>query len=43
MQVNYYISALVQYGLHKKLFEPCDQTYITNRILEVLRLDEFTP
>ena len=43
MQVNYYISALVQYGLSKKLFESCDQTYITNRILEVLHPDEFTP
>ena len=43
MQVNDYISALVQYGLCKKLFEPCDQACITNRILEVLHLDEFVP
>ena len=41
MQESFYISALIQYGLSKKLFEPCDQTYIANRILEVLQLDEF--
>ena len=41
MDVNYYISALIQYGLSKKLFEPCDKTYMANRILEVLQLDEF--
>lgn len=41
MEVNYYISALIQYGLCKKLFEPCDKTYIANRIIEVLRLDGF--
>ena len=43
MQVNCYISALVQYGLCKKLFEPCDKTYIANRILEVMQLDEYQP
>ena len=26
MQVNYYISALIQYGLCKKLFEACKDT-----------------
>ena len=41
MKVNAYISALIQYGLCKKLFEPCDKTYMANRILEVLQLDAF--
>ena len=41
MEVNAYISALIQYGLCKKLFEPCDKTYMVNRILEVLQLNEF--
>ena len=41
MGVNYYISALIQYGLGKKLFEPCDKTYIANGIIAVLQLDEF--
>ena len=43
MEINYYISALIQYGLCKKLFEPCDRTYIANRIIEILKLDEFQP
>ena len=41
MEVNTYISALIQYGLCKKLFEPCDKTYMVNRILEILQLNEF--
>ena len=41
MDVNTYISALIQYGLCKKLFEPCDKTYMANRILDVLQLNEF--
>lgn len=41
MGINYYISALIQYGLGKKLFEPCDKTYIANGIIAVLQLDEF--
>lgn len=43
MQSDYYISALIQYGLSKKLFEPCDKTYIANRIIEILKLDSFHP
>ena len=41
MEINGYISALIRYGLDRELFEPCDRTYIANRILEVLQLDEF--
>lgn len=41
MEVNYYISALIQYGLCKKLFDPCDKICIANRMIEVLQLDEF--
>lgn len=43
MHVNAYITALVQYGLNKELFEPCDQTFITNQLLSILRLDSYTP
>ena len=43
MQVNYYISALIQYGLCKKLFEPCDKADIANRLIEILQLNEFYP
>lgn len=43
MNVNVYIAALVQYGLSKDLFEPCDQIFVTNQILSILRLDSYEP
>ncbi len=41
MKVDAYISALVHYGLTRKLFEPCDKTYITNQLLQALQLDAY--
>lgn len=41
MDVNTYISALVQYGLSKGLFEPCDKVFITNQLLGILELNEY--
>ena len=43
MNVNSYICALIQYGLNKGLFEPCDKAFMINGLLEVLRLDSFEP
>ena len=43
MNVNSYISALIQYGLNKGLFEPCDKAFMINGLLEVLKLDSFEP
>ena len=43
MQVNSYVSALVQYGLSRHLFEPDDRVFITNQILDVLKLEHFEP
>ena len=43
MDVNTNISALVQYGLDKKLIEPCDKAFIINQLLSRLRLDSFEP
>ena len=43
MSVNTYLSALIKYGLDRELFLPCDQTYMTNALLAVLKLDEFEP
>lgn len=43
MNVNAYIAALLHYGLDRALFEPCDQVYMTNRLLEVLQLDSYVP
>lgn len=35
------ISKLVQYGIQNDLIQEADKIYVTNRILEVLQLDEF--
>ena len=43
MDVNANISALVQYGLNKKLIEPCDKAFIINQLLETQQLDSFEP
>ena len=43
MQINSYVSALVQYGLSKHLFEEDDKIVVTNRILDILKLDCFEP
>ena len=43
MDVNVYISSLVQYGLDKKLIEVCDTIYVTNQLLDVMKLDCYTP
>ena len=38
-----YISALVRYGLEKRLIEPCDVTFITNQLLMEMGLDHHEP
>ena len=43
MDINTSISAVVQYGLDKKLIEPCDKSFIINRLLEILQLDGYIP
>ena len=43
MDVNENISALVQYGLDKKLIEPCDKAFIINQLLATQKLDSFEP
>ena len=43
MNVNAYISALVGYGLEKGLILPCDEVFVTNRLLEALKLDAYEP
>ena len=42
-EVNVYITALVQYGIDKKLIEPCDKVFIINQLLTPLQLDSFQP
>ena len=41
MNVNTYISALVQYALNKELIEPCDKTFVINQLCAALQLDSF--
>ncbi|MBE6974014.1 MAG: UDP-glucose--hexose-1-phosphate uridylyltransferase [Ruminococcaceae bacterium] len=43
MNVHSYISALVGYGLDKGLILPCDQVFVTNQLLEALKLDAYEP
>ena len=43
MDINENISALVQYGLDKKLIEPCDKAFIINQLLLPQQLDSFVP
>ena len=43
MEVNVYISALAQYGIDKKLIEPCDKAFIINQLLSPLQLDSYEP
>ena len=43
MNVNENISALVQYGLDKKLIEPCDKAFIINQLLTPQQLDSYEP
>ena len=35
------IKQLVQYGIEKDLISPEDTNYVTNRLLEILKIDEF--
>ncbi len=42
MNTDKYISSLVQYGLDKGLFEPCDKTVIINQLISALGLDSYS-
>ena len=43
MNVNVYITALINYGLNKGLFDPCDKAFMINGILEALKQDSYEP
>ena len=43
VNVNVYIASLVQYALEKKLIEPCDTIYVTNQLLDAMKLDHYEP
>lgn len=43
MQIETYIDALVSYAMNRGLAQPEDHQVLTNRILDILRLDDYTP
>ena len=43
MKIETYIDSLVSYAMNKGLALPEDHTVLTNRLLEILRLDAYTP
>mgnify|MGYP003304305780 CR=1 FL=1 len=43
MKIETYIDSLVSYAMNCGLAEPVDHVVLTNRLLEALRLDDYTP
>lgn len=41
MNINYEIERLIQHGIRSKMVHRLDKTEVTNRVLEILDLDEF--
>ena len=43
MKIETYIDSLISYAMNCGLAEPVDHTVLTNRLLDLLRLDDYTP
>ena len=43
MKIETYIDSLVSYAMNNGLAEPCDHQVLTNRILDILRKDDYEP
>ena len=43
MKIETYIDSLVSYAMNCSLAEPCDHQVLINRLLELLRMDDYTP
>lgn len=43
MKIETYIDSLISYAMNAHLAEPCDHQVLTNRLLDILHLDEYTP
>ena len=43
MKIETYIDSLISYAMNTGLAEPEDHVYLTNRILDLLRMDDYTP
>ena len=43
MKIETYIDSLVSYAMNTGLAEPCDHQVLTNRLLDILRKDDYSP
>ena len=43
MKIETYIDSLVSYAMNCGFAEPCDHVVLTNRLLDLLRLDDYVP
>ena len=43
MKIETYIDSLISYAMNNGLAEPCDHVVLVNRLLDLLRLDDYTP
>ena len=43
MKIETYIDSLVSYAMNTGLAEPADHQVLVNRLLDLLRLDDYTP
>ena len=43
MKIETYIDSLVSYAMNNGLAEPVDHQVLINRLLDILRLDDYTP
>ena len=43
MKIETYIDSLIAYAMNTGLAEPEDHVYLTNRLLDLLRMDDYTP
>ena len=43
MKIETYIDSLVSYAMNCGLAEPCDHMVLTNRLLDLLRMDDYVP
>jgi len=41
MDINTYITSLIQYALNRGLIEPCDRNYAINQLLQCLKIDTY--
>ena len=43
MKIETYIDSLVSYAMNNGLAEPVDHLVLTNRLLDILRIDDYIP